>query len=71
MIATIGGEQVPLGGDIILSVEGIQMARAANLAKIRDQLASQAAGQSVQGHGAPGGTGARADRAGCHDGPSR
>jgi S1-C subfamily serine protease len=33
----IGGGEVPLGGDIILSVEGIPAA-AANLAKIRDAM---------------------------------
>ena len=43
MIANLGGDQVPLGGDIILSVEGIQ-AEAVNLTKIRDLLASKPAG---------------------------
>ena len=44
IFATIGGEQVVLGGDILLSVEGIQAGSAVNLAKIRDLLASKAPG---------------------------
>jgi serine protease Do len=43
MIANLGGDQVPLGGDIILSVEGVK-AEAVNLTKIRDLLASKPAG---------------------------
>jgi serine protease Do len=43
MIANLGGDQVPLGGDIILTVEGLK-AEAANLNKIREQLASQSPG---------------------------
>jgi len=43
MIANLGGDQVPLGGDIILAVEGLK-AEAANLTKIRDLLASKPAG---------------------------
>ena len=39
----IGGQEVPLGGDIILSVEGIPAA-AANLAKIRDAMSTLPAG---------------------------
>jgi S1-C subfamily serine protease len=38
ILATIGGEQIVLGGDILLSVEGIQAGSAANFAKIRDLL---------------------------------
>ena len=34
MIANLGGDQLPLGGDIILTVEGMK-AEAANLTKIR------------------------------------
>jgi len=45
MIANLGGDQVPLGGDIILAVEGLK-AEAANLTKIRDLLASKPAGSS-------------------------
>ena len=36
-VVTISGQEVPLGGDILLSVEGIPM-RPANIAKIRDQM---------------------------------
>ena len=35
MIVNLAGQDVPLGGDIILTVEGISAA-AANLAKIRE-----------------------------------
>jgi serine protease Do len=42
MIVNLAGE-LPLGGDIILTVEGIK-AEAVNLAKIRDQLASKSPG---------------------------
>ena len=42
-IVNIGGQEVPLGGDIILSVEGIPAA-AANLAKIRDTMSQLPAG---------------------------
>jgi S1-C subfamily serine protease len=42
-LVNIGGEEVPLGGDIILSVDGIQMT-SANVAKIRDQIGRQAPG---------------------------
>ena len=37
MIVRIGGQDVPLGGDIILSIEGLA-ASAANFAKVRDTL---------------------------------
>jgi serine protease Do len=43
MVANLGGDQVPLGGDIILAVEGLK-AEAANLAKVRDLLASKPVG---------------------------
>ena len=43
MVANLGGDQVPLGGDIILAVEGLK-AEAANLAKIRDLLSSKPVG---------------------------
>jgi serine protease Do len=43
MIANLGGDQVPLGGDIILAVEGLK-AEAVNLAKIRDLLSSKPVG---------------------------
>jgi serine protease Do len=43
MIANLGGDQLPLGGDIVLTLEGIKV-EAANMAKIREQLASKSAG---------------------------
>jgi serine protease Do len=43
MVANLGGDQVPLGGDIILAVEGLK-AEAANLAKVRELLASKPVG---------------------------
>ena len=43
MIANLGGDQLPLGGDIILAVEGIK-AEAANLTKIRDLMSNKPAG---------------------------
>lgn len=43
MIANLGGDQVPLGGDIILTVDGLKV-EAVNLGKIRDLLASKPAG---------------------------
>jgi S1-C subfamily serine protease len=43
MMVNLGGGEVPLGGDIILTVEGIKM-EAANLGKIRDSLSSKASG---------------------------
>ena len=44
VFATIGGEQIVLGGDILLSGEGIQAGSAANLATVRDLLAGKAPG---------------------------
>jgi serine protease Do len=43
MIANLGGQQVPLGGDIVLSVDGIK-AFSANLPKIWDLLNSKTPG---------------------------
>src|SRR6266498_6000453 len=48
ILATIGGEQIVLGGDILLSVEGIQVGSAASIAKIRDQLSAMAPGDSFK-----------------------
>jgi serine protease Do len=45
MIASLGGEQVPLGGDIILTVDGVPTL-AANLLKIREALARAPSGES-------------------------
>ena len=42
-IVTISGQEVPLGGDIILAVEGIQMNRA-NAEKVRDAVSRLAPG---------------------------
>jgi serine protease Do len=39
-LATIGGEQIVLGGDIILTVEGIPVGPVSNLMKIRDHMNS-------------------------------
>src|SRR5262249_37170478 len=47
MVVNLGNGDVPLGGDIILSVEGIKM-DAANLAKIRDALTVKAPGSSFE-----------------------
>jgi serine protease Do len=46
-VVNIGGEEVPLGGDVILSVDGISMAMA-NVPKIRDHLATLATGGSFK-----------------------
>ena len=43
MMVNLGGGDVPLGGDIILTVEGIK-AEAANMARIRDQLSAKVPG---------------------------
>jgi S1-C subfamily serine protease len=43
MIANLGGEQVPLGGDILLTVEGLK-ASPANLVRIREIFATKPAG---------------------------
>jgi S1-C subfamily serine protease len=47
MLVNLGGQEVPLGGDILLSVQGIQ-ATAANLAKVRDQLSGMPSGSPVK-----------------------
>jgi S1-C subfamily serine protease len=46
MVATIGGEQVPLGGDIMLAVDGVH-ASAKNLARIRDALSAKPSGAPI------------------------
>ena len=43
MVVNLGSGDVPLGADIILSIEGIK-AEAANLGKVRDLLASRTSG---------------------------
>src|SRR5262249_49244600 len=46
-LATIGSEQVVLGGDIILSAEGLSMGSAANIAKVRDMLSQRPPGDPI------------------------
>src|SRR5213593_93226 len=48
MIVDFGGTPVPLGGDILLSVEGIPVGSGGSLAKIRDLLGSKASGDSFK-----------------------
>jgi serine protease Do len=43
-IATIGDQQIPVGGDIILDVDGIAVGSDDNIGKIRDRLASRPTG---------------------------
>ena len=43
MVVNLGHGEVPLGGDIILTVEGMK-AEAANLGKIRDAMNAKASG---------------------------
>jgi len=47
--ATIGGQSIVLGGDIILAVDGIPAGSAANMARIRDALGAKIAGSSYTG----------------------
>ena len=47
MVVNLGNGEVPLGGDIILTVDGVK-AEAANLTKIRDQMSAKAAGSSYK-----------------------
>jgi S1-C subfamily serine protease len=47
MVVNLGRGDVPLGGDIILAVDGIK-AEAANLMKIRDTLSSKASGAAYK-----------------------
>jgi len=44
VVATIGDERIVLGGDIVLSVEGVKAGSAVNLAQIRDLLAAKPPG---------------------------
>lgn len=46
-VATIDGEEIVLGGDIIMTVEGIHAGSAANMARIRDLLAGLAPGAPI------------------------
>jgi hypothetical protein len=47
MLVTIGGQSVPLGGDIVLSVQGLP-ASAANLARIRDAMSGLSSGTAFK-----------------------
>jgi S1-C subfamily serine protease len=47
--ATVGGEAIVLGGDIILTVEGIPAGSAANVRKIRDSLGAARPGSQFKG----------------------
>ena len=47
-VVTIDGQQVVLGGDIILSIEGVPASSAANMMKIRDHLAGLKAGSELK-----------------------
>jgi S1-C subfamily serine protease len=46
-VFTVGGEQFVLGGDIILSIEGVPADSAANMMKIRDHLATLKPGAPI------------------------
>lgn len=48
-VAVIDGQQLVLGGDILLTVDGIQMGSVANMAKIRDRLAGLKPGTPITG----------------------
>jgi len=46
-VVTVGGEQYVLGGDIILSIEGVPADSAASMMKIRDHLATLKPGAAL------------------------
>ena len=46
--ATIGGEGIVLGGDVVLTVEGIPAGSAANIRKIRDELGAARPGRNAR-----------------------
>ena len=46
-LATIGGQQLVLGGDVLLAAEGIPMASAANIKKVRDALSQKPPGSPI------------------------
>ena len=46
--ATIGGEQVVLGGDIVLAVDGVQANSVANMVKIKDTASAAKGGTPVK-----------------------
>ena len=45
---TIDGKEMVLGGDIILSVEGVAATNPANMKKVRDHLATLKSGQPIK-----------------------
>jgi serine protease Do len=47
-VVTVDGQQIVLGGDIILSVEGVPAESAASMAKIRDHLATMKSGEPLK-----------------------
>jgi len=47
-VASIEGEEVPVGGDIILSVDGIPIGKAGDMARIRAQLGAKPPGSPVK-----------------------
>jgi S1-C subfamily serine protease len=47
-VVNVGGKQIPVGGDIILSVEGIPVVSEDNIEAIRNKLAGSAPGSSFK-----------------------
>jgi S1-C subfamily serine protease len=47
-ILTIGGKEIPVGGDIILSVDDIPVVSEESIEKIRNQLAGLAPGATIK-----------------------
>jgi S1-C subfamily serine protease len=46
-VATILGEEIPLGGDIILEVEGVKMTSTRDLFEVRDTLGRRRSGEPL------------------------
>ena len=47
-VVTVDGKQMVLGGDIILSIDGIPADSAANMMKVRDKLAAMKTGEPIK-----------------------
>src|SRR5258705_552391 len=47
-VVTVGGREIPVGGDIILSVEGIPVVSEENIEKIRNMLVGKAPGATFK-----------------------
>ena len=47
-VVTVGGREIPVGGDIILSVEGIPAVSEDNIEKIRNTLVGKAPGATFK-----------------------